>query len=549
MGITSENSLWYKGKGEVFREFKKNTGAILSAVASRNFSAMPGFAIEAFTDVEIESKIKLTEYNQKIMSDAIDRELKALGLENDIALKQAMMAWELEKMQLFSDLQTEFADKDLIRSLRGEEIDGLMIDQETREIGVLLSKVAIEVEIEGIKRQKEEVELLPLPLEEQLATAKLAAARRKLDVIPYILAALAAQSAVLDTEAAVIMPAREEKANYDKQVSDLTTAEILPLMEAKATATAALTVEQAELLVPTIEKAEKTLALTTKRAELLEPMTEKAAVMSALTVKQGELLAPSLEKAAATEALTAAESGLLDPMNRKANKTSTLTAKQTELLEPMTRKATKTMSLTDKQAELLDPMTRKASATEALTAELMTLFGPMRLKAAASEELAAEMTAQLANHRLLATERVKLAEEKVIRLTEELVLMGKELTLDGKKITIERDRAALELQRAEARLAIVDALRIQLGEISTAMSAESAAEIVYITTQGSNEVAVKKSYIEKVEAAKYAAQASELASQTSALIQMAQADRNHSITMANKTANANITEKLIHLLA
>ena len=548
MGISAENSLWYKGKGEVLREFKKNTGAILSAVASRNFSAVPGFAIEAFTDVEIESKIKLTEYNQKIMSDAIDRELKALGLDNDIALKQATMAWELEKIQLFSDLQKELADKELIRSLRGEEIDGLMIDQEIREIGVLLSKVAIEIEIEGIKRQKEEVELLPLPLEEQLATAKLAAAERKLAVIPYILAALAAQSTALDTEAAVIVPAREQKANYDIQVADATTAEILPLMAAKATATAALTTEQAELLAPMIEKAEKTLALTAEQARLLPPMTEKAAAMSALTEKQRELLDPMLEKAAATEALTVKEATLLVPMTQKADKTSELTAKQTELLEPMSRKATKTMSLTDKQAELLDPMTRKAAATEALTAELRTLFDPMRIKAQASEELATEMTAQLANHRLLATEKVKLAGEKVTRLNEELVLMGKELTLDGKKITIERDRAALELQRAEARLAIVDALRTQLGEIKTAMTEESAAEIVYITTQGSNEVAIKKSYIEKVEAARYDASGKEINNQTSALRQMATADKTHSIAMANKTANANITEKLIHLL-
>lgn len=423
MGTISENSLWYKGKSEVFREFKKNSAAILSAVASRNFSAMPGFAIEACTDVEIDSKIKLTEYNQKIMSDAIDRELKALGLENYIALKQAAMAWEVEKIQLFSDLQTEFADKELIRSLSGEAIDGLMIDQEVREIGVLLSKTAIEIEIEDIKRQKEEVELLPLPYEEQLATAKLAAATRKLAVIPYILAALAAQKIALDTEETVIMPAREQKANYDKEVADLTTTEVLPLM------------------------------------------ATKAAAMSVLTTKQADLLAPMIEKAAA------------------------------------------------------------------------------------SVELAAEMTAQLVNHIALAAEKVTMAGEKVLRLDEELVLMGKEVTLEGKKITIEIDRAALELQKAEARLAIADALRIQLGLIKTAMTAESAAEIVLINTIGSNEVAVKKSHLEKVEAARYAAAKTEIASQTSAVISMATADRTHSVAMANKTATANITEKLIHLLA
>jgi hypothetical protein len=81
------------------------------------------------------------------------------------------------------------------------------------------------------------------------------------------------------------------------------------------------------------------------------------------------------------------------------------------------------------------------------------------------------------------------------------------------------------------------------------MTAESAAEIVYITTQGSNEVAIKKSQLEVVEAARYAASASELASQTSAVKRMAAADRVHSIAMANATASAQITEKLIHLLA
>ena len=307
MGVIAENSLWYKGKSDVLREFGKNRGAILSAVASRNFSGMPGFAIEALTDVEIESKYKLTDYNFKLLSEAIDREMKQLGLENDIALKQATMAWELEKTQLFTDLQNEFADLELIRSLRGEEIDGLMIDQEIREIAVMLSKVAIEIQIEDIKRQKEEVELLPLPYEEQLAAAKLASARRKLDVIPYILAALAAQRTVLEQEAAVILPARQEKANFEIQAAQITEEQILPLMIAKATALAALTVEQAELLDPTIRKAQAAMSLTTRQADLLDPMTAKANARVALTTEQLTLLEPMIEKALKTDTLTAAQ--------------------------------------------------------------------------------------------------------------------------------------------------------------------------------------------------------------------------------------------------
>jgi hypothetical protein len=422
VGISAENSLWYKGKGEVLRDFKKSSGAILTAVASRNFSAMPGFAIEALTDAEIDSKLKLTEYNQKIMSDAIDRELKALGLSNDISVKQAMLAWELEKTGLYSDLQREFADKELLRSLSGEEIDKLMIDQEIREVGVLLAKTAIEIEIEGLKREKEELGLLPLPYEEELAAAKLASAQRKLTAIPYILAALAAQSAVLNAEETVIFPARQAKAEAEKEAADKTVTDVLP------------------------------------------KMVEKSAAMQAMTTKQTELLAPLIEKANASMAL------------------------------------------------------------------------------------ADEMLAQLANHRLIAEEKVKLATEKVIRLDKEIALQGKELTLEGKKITIEKDRAALELQRANAKLEIVDALRVQLGDIRTAMTAEADAESVYINTTGTNEVEVKKTHLEQVDAARYAASAKELQSQTNALNSMATDDKAHSIAMANKTANAKVTEKLIHLL-
>jgi hypothetical protein len=423
MGIKSENSLWYKGKSEVFREFKKSTAAILSAVASRNFSLMPGFAIEAFTDVEIDGKLKLTEYNQKIMSDAIDRELKALGLENDIALKQATMAWELEKQQLFSDLQTEFADAELLRSLSGEAIDSLMIDQDIREVGVLLSKTAIEIEIEGIKRQKEEVDLLPLPYEESLAAAKLAAATRKLAVIPYILAALAAQRTALDMEETVIMPARTEKANYDKQVADLTTTDILPLMAQKATATSALTTKQTEL------------------------------------------------------------------------------------------------------------------------------FGPLLEKAAASMALADKMMEQLGNHRLIAAEKVALAGEKVLRLNEDLTLTGKEITLEGKKITIEINRAELELQRAEAKVAIVEALRTQLGEIKTAMESESAAERSYMTAVVANESAVKSDLLTKVKAAQYASTLQELKNKTAHESSTGTDDVRSIKQKAADAATANVAEKLIHLLS
>jgi len=197
---------------------------------------------------------------------------------------------------------------------------------------------------------------------------------------------------------------------------------------------------------------------------------------------------------------------------------------------------------------VLPLMSQKATATTTLTAKQVQLLAPLLEKAAASSALADEMMAQLNNHILLAAEKVEMANEKIIRLTEELSLLGKEITLEGEKIIIERDRAQLELQRADAKVEISEALRTQLGLIATAMTAESEAEIAYINTQGSNEVATKSSYINKVEAAKYAAAKSEWGSQTAAVALMAKADKAHSIYMAETTSKAKITETLVHLL-
>lgn len=546
MGSTEENNLWYKGKGDILREFRKDAGSILSAVAARNFSALPGFAIEAMTDLEVQSKFKLRDHNQQIMTDAVDRELKALGLADDIAVRQSAMAWETEKQQLFSALQQEFADKDALRQLRAEEIESLMIDQEMREILVLLAKTDIELQIEDVRKQKEELGLLPIPVEERLIAAKLLTAQKKLDIIPYVLSALDAQRTVLDKEAADILPAREIKANFELQIADGTNTKILPLMTDQATAEATLIDAEESALPLQIEKAQKGLDLTVKQAEMLEPMTEKAEAIAVLTTARQGLLQPMLDKAAALEELADAEQELIDPLTRKAAKTMELTVKQAELLAPMTEKAEKTQELTNKQAELLDPMAQKAAATQAYTTALYRLFDPLRLKAQASSQLAAAMNAQLANHRAIAQEKIEQARARVEQLIEEIVLMGKEVTLDGKKITAEVNRAQLEVHRASARVEIADAIRNQLGEITTAILEVSSAELDHVRAIGANEIAVKRSHIEKVETARYAAQRTGIESETDAVKAMGADDRVHQNAMAQISAVAEITEKLVH---
>jgi hypothetical protein len=422
MGSQAENSLWYKGKSDVFREYKKNATGVLSAVAARNHSGVPGFAVEAFIEIETAGKFQLTELNQKILAEAIDREMKTLGLEHDYDFKAATMAWELEKQTLFSDLQREFADKELVRALDAETIESLMVDQELREIAVLLAKVAIEIEIEDLKRQKEETELTPLPWQEQLAIAQLATARRKMDVIPYIMAALAAQANAVDQEETVILPARRTKADYDTQTATKTL-ELVPLI---------------------IEKAAATVSLTNRQSELIPKMVEKAA---------------------------------------------------------------------------------------------------------ASLALANAMTAQLQNRISLAMVKIEMAQERVRRVQDELLTLDAEIGLETAKISVEEQRAELELLRASARLEIATALNDLLLDLIAASEASNTAELDSVRTQTQNEIALKRSRVNNIEIPKDAKDERVTQSSGSALVSMANADKSNQINMARTASSAEITEKLIHLLA
>lgn len=394
MSTLAENSLWYKGKGEILREFGKNRGAILSAVASRNFSGMPGFAIEALTDVEIDSKFKLTEINFKILAEAIDREFRQLGLENDIALKQATMAWELEKIGLLTEMQKGFADEETIRTLDAERIDSLMIAQEVREIAIQYLKLNLEILIEQKKREIENLDLLTLPYETRLATAELATARRKLAVIAPMQRAMQAQREALDMEAAYILPAREEKANYEMEVADKTTTIILPKMADKANATLALTSAQETLLQPMMDKADKTNEYTAVMGTLLPKMEEKAEAGRDLVERERDLIPLMIQKADAINILSAREGDILPPLQLKTQRIGELRDKQIdELLPLMATKADKTVSLVEREGTLIapgGPMERKSERITTLANDMRTLFDGTVEKAENQAALAAE---------------------------------------------------------------------------------------------------------------------------------------------------------------
>lgn len=276
MGEIAENSQWFEGKSGIRRDYDKTVSTVLNAVAARGHSMFPGFAVDALTGVELESKLKLVELNKSIMGAAIEREMRAYGLENDIALKVALMSWEADKQTLLTELDKERAAQKAVRDMTEEEIAGLVLAQEYREVGILIAKTAIEMEIEDIKGQIEELELTPLPLERQLAAARLLTAQRKQAVIPYILSTIDAQREVMDAEETIIMPARRTKAETESEIGTKIL-EIIPYLQDKAAAMLRLATAKESLLPLLTAKATATEELA---AEIIRQLANRVAIAS-----------------------------------------------------------------------------------------------------------------------------------------------------------------------------------------------------------------------------------------------------------------------------
>ena len=197
MSRTAENSLWYKQKRPVVDKYLSTAKQVEDAVAGRGFLSRPGYLGGMVTSVERDLKFALSDINYAIMKDAVDRQLAQDSHDYEIMFKAARYAWELEKTQTLTDLEREFATLKQTRQLAEDELARLKIETDLRSLELLAAKVVIETEMESIKREQLALRTQVLPYESNLAQERLATARAKLAVIPYVKNIIAAEQLLL----------------------------------------------------------------------------------------------------------------------------------------------------------------------------------------------------------------------------------------------------------------------------------------------------------------------------------------------------------------
>jgi hypothetical protein len=197
-----ENAAWYRGKRPLVDEYLQTAKQVESAVAMRGHLYRPGFLGGEITQVERNLKLKLSDVNYAIVKEAIERDLAQTGFDYDIAYKEAQIAWELEKTQLLTALEQEFAHNKKLRELDKQDLDRLEIKINLRKLILIAEKTGIDEDMEELRQEMVSVEQSTYAAEDALLAAKLLTAQKKLEVIPYIETVLEKQQEIIDAETA-----------------------------------------------------------------------------------------------------------------------------------------------------------------------------------------------------------------------------------------------------------------------------------------------------------------------------------------------------------
>lgn len=195
-----EQALWRRGITPIVSKYQEEHKKVMSEIAGRGFSALPGYAYDIENRIELNTKINLSELNFKILSETTEREIKQAGIDYNSDYKTVLMAWEIEKQALMAAWDSELAGIKLGMVREEEALDRLAIEVGHRSITLLEQKTALELQMEDYRKTLAELDAATSPYDVQLANAKLLTAQKKLEIIPILEGIVAKEQELLVAE-------------------------------------------------------------------------------------------------------------------------------------------------------------------------------------------------------------------------------------------------------------------------------------------------------------------------------------------------------------
>jgi hypothetical protein len=246
--ILREQARWRKEKTPIVAKYVDDHAKLLAEVAGRGFLALPGYAYDLENALELATKLGLSELNYKILSETVDREMKQLGIDYNLAYRNSVITWEIERQVLMSDWESEYAWLKEGLSVDENTLELLAIEVSKRGITLLAAKTALELSMEADRKALTVLDATTAPYEVQIANAKLLTTQKKLTLIPIVQSiitkeqellvieqgkaaeytALMAAEQTLAAKKQTVLPALNELASLEENYALLVTGEEIP---------------------------------------------------------------------------------------------------------------------------------------------------------------------------------------------------------------------------------------------------------------------------------------------------------------------------------
>jgi hypothetical protein len=399
-----EKSIWTRQKQPIVQGFIDERKKLLSTTAGRGFLLAPGFLYEFETGLELDTKSKLSDLSNKILSDAIDRDMKQAGIDYDLEYKNAEMTWEINKQTLLSAWDKELSVIKQGWNSKEEDLSRMAIEISRRGIFLQDQKVVIELQCEALRNQLAAIEGTTTEYETQLALKKVETAQRKLAVIPFMQQIVAIEQQIIVAEQSIVekerlkVEAESTKISYldeltlaDRQVSDKKRGSLIPATQELVDATNRLVVvtkEHIEDELRVVEKKREAIPVTQELVSASKRLAEATAAhiddeLKVVEKKKAELIPTTQELVTKSGALATATGSLIDGEIKIADK-------KLSVLMPIT------LNLSNKSLDLVDAIKKQIdneigiANQKVLDAEIMVEKADKQV-AIASSQVEAEM--------------------------------------------------------------------------------------------------------------------------------------------------------------
>jgi len=507
----AEDSQWYKGRRGISKEYLQGFHLIERAVGGKGFLYRPGYLGGAITELETDSKFKLSDLNYEIVAKAIERELAQTGHDYDITYKEALIAWELEKTITLTALEQEFADLKYTRELDMARLDTLEIETNLRKLVIISTKAQIREDLEALDQEMVEIKYLTFSAETALMNEKRTTGTKKLEVIPYIEAILAKQGrllaasednvdrkeALITAKEAVIVK-KEELITAKEAIADKFT-KLIAVRELLNTAKEEVSTAKQSLLDQEKETVDQLIALIDEQGLLNEAVLNVINAKKLTAEKLPDLITAKEELIDAKDLVSDAKDSLLtqeqltlDQMDLLIDEQFELNDARQDIIDARAGIIEKLDSLLEAKQDLITAKQAVSVAKQSLlvqetatVAQLTTLSGTLQglneahqrvitakkallpymvLKAEAQQDYALEVAAWIIVKKAIAAVKEEIAALKEIEGDNRALIMAEKQILNGLELSLKEARINLQVAKLAGHKTITETKMSELGE-------------------------------------------------------------------------------------